>query len=47
MSIDPYNWNRVFKSAVRHVESNRKIGEKNRVGQMNEILTSDVENDDP
>lgn len=30
MSIDPYNWERVFKSAVRHVKSNQKISDGNK-----------------
>jgi len=30
MSIDPYNWEAVFKSAVRHIESNQKISDENK-----------------
>jgi integrase len=30
MSIDPYNWERVFKSAVRHIKSNQKISDENK-----------------
>jgi integrase len=30
MSIDPYNWERVFKAAVRHIRSNQKISEENK-----------------
>ncbi len=30
MSLDPYNWGRLFEAAKRHVESNLKIGSKNR-----------------
>ncbi len=30
MTVDPYNWDRLFEAAKRHVESNPKIGSKNR-----------------
>jgi hypothetical protein len=30
MTVDPYNWARLFEAAKRHVASNLKIGSKNR-----------------